>query len=76
MDVEARCVSVSGFDKKFPFALTKMEENFLQGGGIQALYKRFRKDLFVAAMKGKAVTPISSAENCGTSESCGTSMEW
>lgn len=32
VDVQNRYVSVQGLDKKFPFALTQLEENFLKGG--------------------------------------------
>lgn len=40
VNVPSRTVSVAG--KTFPFALTTMEERFLQAGGVEKLYKTFR----------------------------------
>jgi 3-isopropylmalate dehydratase small subunit len=40
VNVPARTVSVAG--RTFPFALTTMEERFLQAGGVEKLYKTFR----------------------------------
>ena len=54
VDVQNRFVSVEGVDQKFPFALTELEESFLNGGGLKNLFKRYKKDLFRASLQANA----------------------
>jgi homoaconitate hydratase len=67
IDLRNRCVTVG--DHKVHFTLTQLEENFLNGGGLKNLFKRYKTDLFRASMRRKgAPTPISSADvGCGSS---------
>lgn len=82
VDVRNRTVSVAGHT--VPFSLTQVEENFLNGGGLKSLFKKYKADLFRAAMRGKAPTPISSSgvgcgdsgSGCGSSESTGADVSW
>jgi homoaconitate hydratase len=65
VDLRNRFVSVK--DYKVNFTLTQVEENFLNGGGLKSLFKKYKADLFRAAMRGKAPTPISSSGvGCGS----------
>ncbi len=63
VDVQNRFVSVEGVEQKFPFALTELEESFLNGGGLKNLFKRYKKDLFRASLQAK------SKSNCCGSKS-------
>ena len=59
----------------YAFALSKMEERFLQGGGVERLYKAFRKELFKAVLKGPDGTAEWAAQGAGCGEDgadCGT----
>ncbi len=74
VDVPSRTVSVHGPGEEvhsYPFALTTMEERFLQAGGVEKLYKAFRKELFKALVKGPKITATSAA-GCG-GDDCGSS---
>lgn len=76
VDVATRTVIVHGADgstQTYPFTLSRMEERFLQAGGVERLYKVFRKELFKALVKGpKVPKPISStAGGCG-GDDCGS----
>lgn len=74
VDLRNRFVSVQGH--KVNFTLTQVEENFLNGGGLKALFKKYKADLFRAAMRGKAPTPIaSSGVGCGSDAGCGSDGE-
>jgi homoaconitate hydratase len=67
VDVSARNVLVAapgGGVESFPFSLTTMEERFLRGGGVERLYKTFRKELFKALVKGPVVATSTSAPGC------------
>lgn len=66
VDLRNRVVRVK--DHQVAFSLTQLEEAFLNGGGLQALFKRHRADLFRAAMRGKAPQVVSSGDvGCGDS---------
>ncbi|RHY91544.1 hypothetical protein DYB31_008374, partial [Aphanomyces astaci] len=54
-----RVVLVAG--QSFPFALTALEEAFLVEGGLTQLFKRYKTDLFRAAMQPKT----SNKSTCG-----------
>ncbi|CAI5720576.1 unnamed protein product [Hyaloperonospora brassicae] len=69
VDLRNRVVSVK--DHQVAFSLTQLEEAFLNGGGLQALFKRHKADLFRAAMRGKAAKPISSS-GVGCGDGCGS----
>ena len=72
VDVPSRTVAVGG--ATFPFTLTTMEERFLQAGGVEKLYKTFRKELFKALVKGPVKALGGSAGGgggCGGGD-CGT----
>jgi homoaconitate hydratase len=68
VDVAARTVTVEGAGAAAahtaPFALTTMEERFLQAGGVEKLYKTFRKELFKALVKGP-VKPLGGSAGGG-----------
>jgi homoaconitate hydratase len=68
VDVAARTVTVEGAAggaaHTAPFALTTMEERFLQAGGVEKLYKTFRKELFKALVKGP-VKPLGGSGGGG-----------
>lgn len=51
VDVTNRSVRVEGVDRAFTFALTQLEENFLYGGGLKNLFKRYKTDLFRASLQ-------------------------
>ena len=75
VDVASRTVIVhpaegaGGEPRAFPFLLSKMEERFLQAGGVERLYKVFKQGLFKALVKGP--TPISrGGVGCGDDD-CG-----
>ncbi|KDO28498.1 hypothetical protein SPRG_06737 [Saprolegnia parasitica CBS 223.65] len=73
VDLPGRVVVVSG--ESFPFQLTALEESFLNGGGLQQLFRRYKTDLFRAAMQQKS----SSSTACGSSTECGSpgaSEQW
>ena len=67
----ATVVSSTGAERSFPFALSTMEERFLQGGGVEKLYKNFRKGLFKALVKGPAPKPLKAGEGGGCGSDCG-----
>ncbi|KAG7397627.1 hypothetical protein PHYBOEH_000448 [Phytophthora boehmeriae] len=69
VDLRNRVVSVK--DHQVAFSLTQLEEAFLNGGGLKTLFKQHKADLFRAAMRGKAPTPISSG-GVGCGEGCGS----
>lgn len=78
VDVPARTVSVHGADGAvvgtYPFVLSTMEERFLQGGGVERLYRKFRRELFKALLKGPqgpAVLPSLAKGGCG-GDDCGS----
>ena len=56
VDVPARTVSVHSPDgaitATYPFVLSTMEERFLKAGGVERLYRQFRRELFKALLKG------------------------
>jgi hypothetical protein len=52
----------------YPFALSTMEERFLQAGGVEKLYKAFRRELFKAVLSGPKA-PILARGGCG--DDCG-----
>ncbi|KAJ0398491.1 hypothetical protein P43SY_006649 [Pythium insidiosum] len=65
VDLRNRIVSVA--DHQVTFSLTELEENFLNGGGLKSLFKKYKADLFRAALRGKAATPISTPDvGCGS----------
>lgn len=70
VDVPSRTVTVAGSDKTFPFTLSRMEERFLQAGGVEKLYKTFRKELFKALVKGPKL-PSKPVSGCGDDD-CGS----
>ena len=64
VDVAARCVRVHSSGEgaqplqqpaSFPFTLSRMEERFHQAGGVEKLFKTFRKELFKALVKGPSL---------------------
>jgi 3-isopropylmalate dehydratase small subunit len=63
----ATVIAADGARAAFPFVLSTMEERFLQGGGVEKLYKSFRKDLFKALVKGPATVlgGSTAAAGCG-----------
>jgi hypothetical protein len=65
----------SGEAHTYPFALSTMEECFLRGGGVERLYKQFRRELFKAVLKGPPSKATADA-GCGSSgnddSSCAT----
>ncbi|CAK4071814.1 unnamed protein product [Aphanomyces euteiches] len=63
VDVTARTVHCGG--RAFPFALTALEEAFLVQGGLTQLFKRYKTDLFRAAMRPK--TSAQTSTDCQTS---------
>ena len=69
VDVAARTVTVllaDGGRATYPFALSTMEERFLQAGGVERLYKAFRTELFKAVLKGpQAPRVLGAADGCG-----------
>ncbi|KAF0717438.1 Aste57867_2291 [Aphanomyces stellatus] len=65
VDLPNRHVRVQ--DHVFPFQLTALEEAFLVEGGLTQLFKRYKTDLFRAAMKPKAVVD---GGGCETSNQC------
>ncbi|KAL7997826.1 putative hydrolyase LeuD/HacB/DmdB, 2-methylisocitrate dehydratase AcnD, Fe/S-dependent [Plasmopara halstedii] len=67
IDLRNRVVTVK--DHQVAFSLTQLEEAFLNGGGLQALFKRYKADLFRAAMRGKTSNIVSS-DGVGCGESC------
>jgi homoaconitate hydratase len=77
VDVPSRTATVvlpGGAREAFPFALSTMEERFLQGGGVEKLYKSFRKGLFKALVKGPAPKPLTGgacAADCGPVDAAG-----
>ncbi|TMW65540.1 hypothetical protein Poli38472_008182 [Pythium oligandrum] len=73
VDLRNRFVSVK--DHKVTFTLTQLEENFLNGGGLKSLFKKYKTDLFRAALRGKAPQPISTPDvGCGSADAgCGSS---
>ena len=87
MDVETRTVivhqtttsTVNGKEetvtvsKSYPFLLSRMEERFLQAGGVEKLYKSFRKELFKALVKGPKIPKPISNGSCG-SDDCGSTV--
>ncbi|DAZ98389.1 TPA: LOW QUALITY PROTEIN: hypothetical protein N0F65_000103 [Lagenidium giganteum] len=78
IDVRNRSVSVGNY--QVHFTLTQLEENFLHGGGLNALFKHYKGDLFRAAMRNKAPQPIASSDvgcgaGCGSMESS-VDMSW
>ncbi|DBA05329.1 TPA: hypothetical protein N0F65_007491 [Lagenidium giganteum] len=69
VDLRNRFVSVQ--DHKVHFSLTQLEENFLNGGGLKTLFKKYKADLFRAAMRNKAPQAISTPDvGCGSG--CGS----
>lgn len=79
VDLRNRYVSVK--DYKVSFTLTQLEENFLNGGGLKNLFKKYKADLFRAAMRGKAPTPIASGDvgcgsGCGSGDESGAKIDW
>ncbi len=77
VDVTTRTVVVHGADGSkatFPFQLSRMEERFLQAGGVEKLYKVFRKELFKALVKGpKVAKPLSGGAGGGCGgDDCGS----
>ncbi|RHY30215.1 hypothetical protein DYB32_004515 [Aphanomyces invadans] len=62
VDLPKRQVMIG--DKSFPFALTVLEEAFLVEGGLTQLFKRYKTDLFRAAMQPKVPKEEG---NCQTS---------
>lgn len=62
VDVQQRFVEVEGY--RVYFTLTQLEENVLNGGGLQNLFKRYKTDLFKAAMQSKS--------ECGGQNGCAT----
>ncbi|ETV68350.1 hypothetical protein H257_15671 [Aphanomyces astaci] len=66
VDLPRRVVLVAG--QSFPFALTALEEAFLVEGGLTQLFKRYKTDLFRAAMQ-----PKTSNKSCQAT--CGDSVE-
>ena len=76
VNVDSRTVTVYGNEgaKSFPFTLSTMEERFLQAGGVEKLYKVFKKGLFKALVKGpnNVAKPIKGG-GCGSDDSsCGS----
>ncbi|OQR90682.1 3-isopropylmalate dehydratase large subunit [Achlya hypogyna] len=73
VDLPGRAVSVAG--ETFGFQLTALEESFLNGGGLQQLFRRYKTDLFRAAMQQKTKAASSA---CGGETSCGSpaATEW
>ena len=66
VDVPSRTVTVvlpDGGRATYPFALSTMEERFLQGGGVEKLYKAFRRELFKAVLK--APPALAGGSGCG-----------
>lgn len=70
IDVTNRLVKAG--DLTFPFTLSQFEENFLRGGGLKNLYKRYKNDLFRASLQNTGPKPVA-AGACGGS--CGTAEE-
>ena len=70
VDVTTRTVSVAG--RSFSFALSTMEERFLQAGGVEKLYKVFKQGLFKALVKGPAKAISRGGVGCGDDD-CGPS---
>jgi hypothetical protein len=75
VDVPSRTVTVHDASgaATFPFSLTTMEERFLQAGGVEKLYKTFRKELFKALVKGPSVPRAGAAAGCGDDD-CGSAL--
>jgi 3-isopropylmalate dehydratase small subunit len=77
VDVTTRTVvahSADGTSASFPFQLSRMEERFLQAGGVEKLYKVFRKELFKALVKGpKVPKPLTGGGGCG-GDDCGSGV--
>ncbi|TDH71346.1 hypothetical protein CCR75_007354 [Bremia lactucae] len=67
IDLQNRVVSVKGH--QVAFSLTQLEEAFLNGGGLESLFKRHKADLFRAAMRGKAPKVVASG-GVGCGDSC------
>ena len=71
VDVARRLVRVhggsGGAPAEFSFTLSRMEERFLQAGGVERLFKTFRKELFRALVKGPSLPkPLAGGAGCGT----------
>jgi homoaconitate hydratase len=78
VNVDSRTVTVydssnNGGSKSYPFTLSTMEERFLQAGGVEKLYKVFKKGLFKALVKGpnNVAKPIKGG-GCGSDDTCGS----
>ncbi len=76
VDVAARLVRVhvpnsTEAPPSFPFTLTTMEERFLQAGGVEKLYRQFRKQLFRALVKGPQAPKPLTGGGCGDDD-CGS----
>lgn len=80
VDLRNRRVSAGGYTVQF--SLTQLEENFLNGGGLKKLFRKYKADLFRAAMRGKAAKPIATPDvGCGEGAGCGSvadgaSVQW
>lgn len=81
VDVGARTVSVHSADRTiigtYPFSLSTMEERFLRAGGVERLYKKFRRELFKALLsgpKGEPKLPELAKGGCG-GDDCETGTE-
>jgi homoaconitate hydratase len=56
--------------ERFPFQLTALEESFLHGGGLQMLFRRYKKDLFRMAMQERSKDASARSATCTSSGSC------
>jgi homoaconitate hydratase len=64
IDVPTRTVTVhlpDGATSSFPFSLSTMEERFIMAGGVEKLYKNYRKSLFRALLQGPKAPALAKA---------------
>jgi homoaconitate hydratase len=80
VNVDLRTVSVYGCidgHKSFPFLLSTMEERFLQAGGVEKLYKVFKKGFFKALVKGptNVAKPLKGGGCNSSDNTCSSEIE-